>query len=200
MAQLETTDDAAAPSPHRQRNTRAHHDPIPIKPNLRWHAGRSFKALPNWVCWRYLPPKSDGKKWREKSRSSRMGVRPTRLDRSTWSTFESVLCGLFSRRVRRQLASSLMGRSAKTGSAIAGWTLTGCIGPADKIQPVQSLALAPGLSGSDACTERSPSGTGLHCIARAKPLDRTAKVDGVEVVQHRPIFHVHRPSMLGGLR
>ena len=65
-----------------------------------------------------------------------------------------------------------------------GWTST----PASKtVKEVHSLARSR-IKRLNTYTECSVSGTGFHCIARAKPLDRIVKFDGVEIYDKARYF------------
>ena len=71
--------------------------PTPIKPEFE-NLPAELKSLPNWVLWRYLPPKSNGGKWR-KVPFQPNGKTADTTDRSTWSAFDGVPCRVRSRRV-----------------------------------------------------------------------------------------------------
>jgi hypothetical protein len=61
--------------------------PTPIRPEFA-NFPAELKSLPNWVLWRYLTPKSHGKKW-PKVPFQPNGKTANSTDRSTWSAFEA---------------------------------------------------------------------------------------------------------------
>jgi len=78
-------------------------------------------------------------------------------------------------------ASFLTERLALTVSAIAASTSTAVS------KKIESLAKER-LKHLKSYSEISVSGTGLHCIARAKPLARIVKYDGVEIYSGKRFF------------
>src|SRR5262245_30606533 len=67
-------------------SARAQQKPIPVKPNFAKFPPE-LQLLPNWVLWRYLPPKSSNGKWR-KVPFQPNGATASTTDRSTWSRFD----------------------------------------------------------------------------------------------------------------
>ena len=60
--------------------------PSPIKPEFE-NFPAELRSLPNWVLWRYLPPKSHGQKWRKVPYQTNRKPADT-TDRATSSTFQ----------------------------------------------------------------------------------------------------------------
>ena len=147
--------------------------PIPIKPNFA-NFPSALKSLPNWVLWRHLVPKSMGKKWR-KVPVQPNGKTADTTDRSTWSQFDAC-CAAYDRGGFDGLGFVFDGEIGPDGLCYCGVDFDACVRDGN----VQSLAQNR-IKRLDTYTELSPSGTGFHCIARAEPLDRIVKFDGVEV-------------------
>ena len=147
--------------------------PIPILPEFA-NFPAELTSLPNWVLWRYLPPKSHGGKWR-KVPFQPNGKPADTTDRSTWSGFEEC-CAAYARVRFDGLGFVFDGEIGADGLCYCGVDFDGCIENGN----IHSLARSR-IKQLNTYTERSVSGTGVHCIARAKPLDRIVKFDGVEV-------------------
>jgi len=131
--------------------------------------------LPNWVLWRYLPPKSSGAKWR-KVPFQPNGKPASTTDRATWSRFEEC-CAAYAQGAYDGVGFVFDGEIGADGLCYCGVDLDSCI---DNGKKVQSLAMSR-IRLLNSYTERSVSGTGFHCIVRADPLDRIVKYDGVEI-------------------
>ena len=133
-----------------------------------------LKSLPNWVLWRYLPPKSKGQKSR-KVPFQPNGKTADTTDRSTWSAFDECHAaydlGGFD-----GVGFVFDGEIGADGLCYCGVDLDSCI----ENGKVQSLARSR-IKRLNTYTECSVSGTGLHCIVRAKPLDHAVKFDSVEI-------------------
>jgi hypothetical protein len=148
--------------------------PSPIKPEFE-NFPAELKSLPNWVLWRYLPPKSNGGKWRKVPFQPNWKTADT-TDRSTWSRLEEC-CAAYARGGFDGVGFVLDGEIGADGLCYCGVDLDSCI---EKGKEVHSLARSR-IKRLNTYTECSVSGTGIHCIARAKPLDRIVKFDGVEI-------------------
>jgi hypothetical protein len=140
-----------------------------------------LSGLDNWVVWRYLSPKSGGKKWR-KVPFQPNGKTAITTDRSTWSSFDACrdayIQGGF-----EGLGFVFDGEIGPDGLCYCGIDFDGCI----EDKKIHSLARER-LKRLKSYWELSVSGTGLHCIARAKPLDRMVKYDGVEIYSDKRFF------------
>jgi hypothetical protein len=148
--------------------------PIPIKPKFT-NFPVELKSIPNWVLWRYLPPKSKkGGKWR-KVPFQPSGTTANTTDRSTWASFDAC-CAAYSRSGFDGVGFVFDGEIAADGLCYCGVDFDACVSDGN----VQSLA-GDRIKYLNTYTELSVSGTGYHCIARAEPLDRIVKFDGVEV-------------------
>ena len=154
--------------------------PIPIKPNFQ-NIPAQLQSKHNWVLWRYLPPKSKGGKWR-KVPFQPNGKTADTTDRSTWSAFDEC-CAAYVRGGFDGVGFAFDAEIGADGLCYCGVDFDGCIIDGK----VQSLALER-INALDTYTERSPSGTGFHCIVCAEPLDRPAKYDGVEVYTQARYF------------
>ncbi len=154
--------------------------PTPIRPEFA-NLPAELKSLPNWVLWRYLPPKSNGGKWR-KVPFQPNGKPADTTDRSTWSAFDECHAayglGGFD-----GVGFVFDGEIGADGLCYCGVDLDACI----ENGKVQSLARSR-IKRLNTYTECSVSGTGLHCIVRAKPLDHVVKFDGVEVYTRARYF------------
>jgi hypothetical protein len=154
--------------------------PTPIHPEFE-NFPAELKSLPNWVLWRYLPPKSNGGKWpKVPFQPNRKPAKTT--NRSTWSAFNECRAayglGGFD-----GVGFVFDGEIGADGLCYCGVDLDSCI----ENGKVQSLARGR-IKRLNTYTECSVSGTGLHCIVRAKPLDHVVKFDGVEVYTRARYF------------
>src|SRR6516162_5258522 len=138
-------------------------------------------VLDNWVVWRLLPPKSGGKKWR-KVPFQPNGKAAITTDRSTWNSFDACRAA-YARGGFDGLGFVFDGEIGPDGLCYCGIDFDGCI----EDKKIHSLAKER-LKHLNSYSEISVSGTGLHCIARAKPLDRIVKYDGVEIYSHKRFF------------
>jgi hypothetical protein len=155
--------------------------PTPIQPNFaNFPAG--LRSLPNWLLWRYLPPKSKGGKWR-KVPFQPNGKTASTTDRSTWSRFEEC-CAAYAQGGFDGVGFVFDGEIGTDGLCYCGIDFDACVSDGTK---VDSLALKR-IKRLNTYTERSVSGTGFHCIARAARMDRIAKFDGVEVYTKARFF------------
>jgi uncharacterized protein DUF5906 len=155
--------------------------PTPIQPNFA-NFPAELKVIPNWVLWRYLPPKSRGGKW-PKVPFQPNGKTASTVDRSTWSRFEQA-CAAYAHGGFDGLGFVFDGDIGADGLCYCGIDFDSCIGNDNE---VHSLARSR-IKRLNTYTERSVSGTGFHCVARAAPMDRIAKFDGVEVYTKARFF------------
>ena len=154
--------------------------PTPIQPEFQ-NFPTELKSQHNWLLWRYLPPKSSGGKWR-KVPFQPNGKPADTTDRSTWSAFEAC-CAAYARGGFDGVGFVFDGEIGADGLCYCGVDLDSCI----ENGKVQSLARSR-IKRLNTYTECSVSGTGLHCIVRAKPLDHVVKFDGVEVYTRARYF------------
>ncbi len=157
--------------------------PSPIRPKFENFPAElaELKSLPNWVLWRYLPPKSNGGKSR-KVPFQPNGKPADTTDRSTWSAFEACYAA-YTRGNFDGVGFVFDGEIGADGLCYCGVDLDSCI----ENGKVQSLARNR-IKRLNTYTECSVSGTGLHCIVRAKPLDHVVKFDGVEIYTEARYF------------
>ena len=149
--------------------------PIPIPPTFT-NFPEELKSLPNWVNWRYLPPKSNGGKWR-KVPFQPNGKAADTTNRSTWSRFEEC-CAAYTRDGFDGVGFVFDGETGADGLCYCGVDFDAC--SIENGKAVHPLALSR-IKQLNTYTECSVSGTGIHCIARANPLDRIVKFGGVEI-------------------
>ena len=133
-----------------------------------------LKSLPKWVLWRYMPPRTPGKKWRKVPFQTN-GTPASSTDHSTWSSFEQC-CAAYTRGGFDGVGFVFDGEIGADGFCYCGVGFDACI----EKGKLQSLARGR-MERLKTYTEGSVSRTGIHCIARAKPLDRIVKFDGVEI-------------------
>jgi AAA domain len=147
--------------------------PTPLPPEFA-NFPAELTSLPNWVLWRYLPPKSDGAKWL-KVPFRPNGKPASTTDRSTWSGFEACRTA-YARGGFDGVGFVFDGEVGPDGLCYCGVDLDTCVDG----KKIQSLAESR-IKLLNTYTELSVSGTGMHCIVRAKPLERIVKFDGVEI-------------------
>ena len=155
--------------------------PTPIQPNFA-NFPAELKALPNWVLWRYLPPRSHGQKWR-KVPFQPNGKTASTTDRSTWSRFAECYAA-YTPDGFDGVGFVFDGEIGADGLCYCGIDLDSCIENGKEIH----LLARTRIKRLNTYTELSVSGTGFHCITRAKPLDRIVKFDSVEVYTNARYF------------
>jgi len=165
--------------------------PIPIQPEFA-NIPAELRSLPNWVNWRYLPPKSSGGKWRKVPFGPK-GKPANTTDRSTWSSYDAC-CAAYTRGGFDGIGFVFDGAIGPDGLCYCGIDLDACVIDGK----VQSLAMAR-IKHLNTYTECSVSGTGFHCITRAAPLKRIVKFDGVEIYT-RARFSILKGAPLEGSR
>ena len=156
--------------------------PRPIKPEFE-NIPAELRSLPNWVNWRYMPPKSRGQKWRKVPYQIN-GKTADTTDRATWNTFEEC-CAAYLRGGFEGIGFVFDGEIGPDGLCYCGVDFDACSIKYGK--EVHSLALRR-IKRLNTYTECSVSGAGIHCIARSKPLDRVVKFDGVEIYNKARYF------------
>jgi RecA-family ATPase len=147
--------------------------PIPIPPNFA-HIPEELRARPNWVMWRYMPPKGKSPKWRK------VPYQPNSLpadttDKSTWTTFDEC-CAAYTRGKFDGVGFVFDGALGPDGLCYVGVDFDGCIADG-KLDPLAARRIKQ----LNTYTEASVSRTGVHSIARGKLLDYIVKFDGVEI-------------------
>jgi hypothetical protein len=133
-----------------------------------------LKALPNWVMWRYRPPKRAGQKWR-KVPFQRDGRPADTTDASTWSTFEACCETYKNGDSFDGIGPVFDGKVGDDGLCIVGIDFDHCIEGGKLLEPARS-----GVGRLQTYTEISVSGTGIHCIALAEP-GATTKSRSIEI-------------------
>jgi hypothetical protein len=164
--------------------------PSPIPPEFS-NFPSELTSLSNWVLWRYLPPKSGSAKWR-KVPFQPNGKTASTTDRSTWRSFDECSAA-YAGGGFDGVGFVFDGDVGADGLCYCGIDFDACI---DDNRKLKSLA-SERIKRLKTYAECSVSGTGLHCIARAKPLDRIVKYDGVEIYTEKRFF-TFTGSTLGG--
>ena len=121
-----------------------------------------LKAIPNWIVWRYMPPTS-GTNWR-KIPFQVNGNAASTTDPTAWTTFEAV-CAKYEAGGYAGIGFVFDGAIGEDGLCYVGIDYDGCI--ADNVLQEPARSWVKQLA---TYAELSVSGTGIHCIARAKPL------------------------------
>ena len=152
-----------------------------------------LKALPNWVMWKYMQPKTNVQKWR-KVPCQPNGRTADTTDRSTWRPFDEC-CAAYAAGGFDGVGFVFDGKVGADGLCYVGVDFDHCI-ENGKLHPLVERRIKQ----LNTYTEVSVSGTGIHCIARAKPLDRIVKFDGVEIYTDKRYFtftgYTHADFML----
>lgn len=96
-------------------------------------------------------------------------------NRHTWHSFEAC-CAAYERGGFDGIGYVFDGSVGPDGFTYTGIDLDGCIDD-NGVQPLDRER----VERLDTYTELSPSGKGLHIIARAEPLERSIKFNGIEI-------------------
>jgi primase-polymerase (primpol)-like protein len=115
-----------------------------------------LKSRWQWVAWKYA---FVGKKWTKHPFNPQTGRKASSTDLLTWSDFEKAL------RAYEVDDYDGVGFAFCSGDPYVGVDLDGCVDP--ETGEVETWALQV-IEGLDSYTELSPSGTGVHIIARGK--------------------------------
>jgi len=155
--------------------------PIAIQPTFSTFPAE-LNLLDNWVLWKYVPPQRQGGKWR-KVPFQPNGNTASTTDRSTWNS--SDICrAAYAHGKFEGIGFVFDGELGADGLTYCGIDLDHCV---EKDKTVQSLAKGR-IGRLNTYTELSVSGTGVHCIVRAAPMDRIVKYDGVEIYTRARYF------------
>ena len=118
-------------------------------------------ALPNWVMWRYA--QKLGKQKPDKVPFQTNGKFAKTNDSATWNTFEP--CSeAFNRGRFDGIGFIFDGKVGDDGLCYTGVDFDDCIEHGKLLEPARSR-----IERLHTYTEMSVSGTGIHCIIRAKP-------------------------------
>jgi hypothetical protein len=156
--------------------------PVAIKPDFDTIPAE-LKLLRNWLVWKYVPPHRQGAKWRKVPFQPNRKTAST-TDRSTWSTFDECVAA-YAGAGFDGVGFVFDGEIGADGLTYCGIDLDHCF----EDKQVQSLAKTR-INLLNTYTEISVSRTGAHCIARAAPMDRIVKYDGVEIYTTARYFTV----------
>lgn len=115
-----------------------------------------LKRRPQWVNWKFA---RNGKKWTKHPYNPRTGRKASSTDLLTWSTFTEAFEGY------SEKPYDGIGFMFCSGDPYTGVDLDGCIDPQTGEVKPWAVKIVEDL---DSYTELSPSGTGIHIIARGK--------------------------------
>ena len=155
--------------------------PTAIKPNFE-NLPAELKLQPNWVLWRYLPPKSGSTNWR-KVPFQPNGMPASTTNPSTWSTFQECR-DTYHRGGFDGVGFVFDGRPDECGLVLAGVDFDKVISPVGEIG---SLAAAR-VKNLGSYFEASVSGSGLHVILKGRPLQAGVSHAGTEAYTHGRFF------------
>ena len=128
-----------------------------------------LKVRPQWVCWRYA---LDSKgKWTKHPYNPRSGRKASSTDLMTWSKFEDVLVAYETEKYDG------IGFVFCSGDPYCGVDLDSCRDP--ETGEIEGWA-AEIIETLDSFTELSPSGEGVHVIAKGK-VPAALKLDYIEM-------------------
>ena len=154
-----------APTPaettHDPRPPNTQGKPTIIRPTFATFP-EELKAKPNWFMWKYMPPKFQGQKWRKVPFQTN-GEPARSTDPTTWSSFEEC-CAAYARGGFGGIGFAFDGNVEPDGLCYVGVDFDHCI-ENGKLHPLAKSQIEK----LNTYTEISVSGTGIHCIARAKP-------------------------------
>lgn len=135
-----------------------------------------LRELPQWVLWRH--EQRDGKRTKVPYQAAAPARQASTTDPSTWATFEQALAA-------RGRADGV-GLVFSPDDPYAGIDLDDCLDEHGEIEPWA----ADIVEKLDSYTERTPSGRGLHVIARAKVKGSRRRKGSVEVYDSGRYFTV----------
>ncbi len=136
-----------------------------------------LRIRPQWVCWRYALDEKG--KWTKHPYSPQTGRRASHSNLLTWSPFEEVL-----RAYDARLYDG-MGFVFCSGDPYTGIDLDGCRDrESGEIEP-WAVAI---IQTFDTYTELSPSGEGIHIIAKGSLPGRGGKRKYIEMYDMRRFF------------
>jgi hypothetical protein len=118
-------------------------------------------ALPHWFMWRYIL--KPGKQKPDKVPFQTNGKFAKTNDSSTWNTFDAC-CAAYNRSGFDGIGFVFDGEVADDGLCYVGADFDRCIADGKLVKPARSR-----IARLQTYTELSVSGTGVHCILRAKP-------------------------------
>ena len=136
-----------------------------------------LKRRHQWVNWKYA---WSGKKWTKHPYNPRSGRKASSTDLMTWSTLDEVLDAYHGGRYDG------VGFVFSSADPYVGVDLDGCADPDTGEIALWALQVIEGLG---AYTEFSPSGTGVHIIARGK-LSRSGRRGPIEMYSQERFFTV----------
>ena len=146
--------------------------PTALKPRLE-SIPHELKGISNWVMWKYEPPKKPDGKW-QKVPYQPNGYKASTTNRHTWSKFEACRA-VYEQGGYDGVGFVFDGIVGPDGTCLVGIDLDRCIDN----RKIQHFALER-IKRLGTYTEASPSGTGLHLIARTEPVE-SVKTEEVEL-------------------
>ena len=136
-----------------------------------------MKIRPQWVCWRYDLDEKDN--WTKHPYNPQSGHRASHSDLMTWSTFEEILEAYEAGRYDG------VGFVFCSGDPYTGIDLDGCRDPeSGEIEPWAAKI----VQAFDTYTELSPSGAGIHIVAKGTLPGRGRKRKYIEMYDMKRFF------------
>ena len=136
-----------------------------------------MKIRPQWVCWRYDLDEKDN--WTKHPYNLQSGHRASHSDLMTWSTFEEILEAYEAGRYDG------VGFVFCSGDPYTGIDLDGCRDPeSGEIEPWAAKI----VQAFDTYTELSPSGAGIHIVAKGTLPGRGRKRKYIEMYDMKRFF------------
>ena len=136
-----------------------------------------LRMRPQWVCWRYALDEKG--KWTKHPYNPQTGRRASHSDLLTWTAFEKVLEAYEAGRYDG------VGFVFCSGDSYTGIDLDGCRDPeSGEIEPWAAQIIQT----FDTYTELSPSGEGIHIIAKGSLPGRGGKRKHIEMYDMKRFF------------
>lgn len=146
----------------------------PLRPRIELNVDgipAELKALRHWVAYRLLPPKKPGGKPRKVPVDPRTGGNASSTDPKSWGTFEEAIAAM------RRYSLAGIGFCFE-GSGYVGIDLDGCCDPESGVLSDDAQAIVKQF---ETYTEYSPTGTGLHLLAKGTLSGRGRKRGWIEI-------------------
>jgi hypothetical protein len=159
--------------------------PYVIRPKFETFPAE-LKSQDNWVLWRFLPPRREGAKWRKVPFQS-IGKPASTTDPTTWNSF-TACCEAYNGGGFDGLGYVFDGATGSDGHCYVGMDFDSCVIDVAEGRKEIRPVVRKRITRLGTYTERSVSGTGFHCIARAKPLERAVHFAGVEIYSSARYF------------
>jgi putative DNA primase/helicase len=145
-----------------------------------------LKRRPQWVVWK-MAKRRNGK-WTKEPYDARTGRKASSTDLTSWGSFEDALDALD--------RYDGIGFVLSSGDPYVGVDLDGCVDP--ETGEIESWATRI-VEALDSYTEVSPSGKGLHIVARGE-IPANGKRGHVEMYSAKRFFTMTGHALSGGVR